>query len=208
MKKYLIFDLDDTLIESDKNLSTLIISVLCDKYKLNQDEVLYFLHQNRGVGLREQIMNFMQIWEEEAGKIANEIYDLITKNVQARFFDWIPEKIKELSQTYKLYLSTGNSTAFAEKKLKEAGIYDCFEYVLGSDVHLKWTDHIEIFKDFSTDENFEKDFIFIGDGQKDREIAKTYDAPFIHIDPLLKNEYNDIFEIKSVAQIDSCLEQI
>ncbi len=137
MKKYLIFDLDDTLIESDKNLSTLIISVLCDKYKLNQDEVLYFLHQNRGVGLREQIMNFMQIGEEEAGKIANEIYDLITKNVQARFFDGIPEKIKELSQKYKLYLSTGNSTAFAEKKLKEAGIYDCFEYVLGSDVHLK-----------------------------------------------------------------------
>ncbi len=216
MKKHLIFDLDWTLIKSNKELINLVWNFLVEKYNLDKEELLYFFNNTRWVALKEQIHQFMKVNEQKAEEITQEIYKLIRDNEKTSFFDWVPEKIKELSKNYKIYLSTWNSTAFAEKKLKEWWIFDCFEYILWSDIHLKWENHINIFKDFSRDENFEKNFIFIWDWQKDREIAKMYNNHFIHIDEELLNEYNeellneynDEFEIKSVADIDNILQKI
>ncbi len=207
-KKYLIFDLDWTLIKSSKNLVNFISNYLCDKYNLDLDELLYFFKNNQWVALKTQILEFMKVDEKKADEITKEIYKLIRNSEKAEFYEKVPEKIKELSKNYKLFLSTGNSTLFAKDKLKEAGIIDCFHYILWSDIHLKWEAHIEIFKDFICDEDFEKYSVFIWDWQKDREIANIYNMEFIHIDENLKNIYNDKYEINSVANIDEVLKKM
>lgn len=207
MKKYLIFDLDGTLIKSNHNLIELVSNFMCKKYDLDKESLQYFFHNTRWVALREQIKTFMKVDEKKAEKIANEIYELIQKDKSCVFFDGVPEKIKELSEKYKLYLSTGNSTAFATKKLKEAGIFELFEYVLWSERIMKWSEHIKIFEE-QVWESLWENCVFIWDGQKDREIAHIHNMSFIHIDEKLENTYDDIYEIPSVRDIDIILGKI
>lgn len=208
MKKYLIFDLDWTLIKSNKETWNLIINYVGKNYWVDKEEFKYFLQQTKGMPLKKQIQNFMKTDEKESRKITNKIYELIRIENKSIFFPWSIEKIKELSKNYKLFLSTWNSTEFAKKKLNEANIIKFFEYILWSETILKWPEHIDFFKEKIWDENFEKYTIIIWDWQIDREIAKNSNIDFIHIDENLKNSFNDKYEIKSVRNIDRVLEKI
>ncbi|MBB1565248.1 HAD family hydrolase [Candidatus Gracilibacteria bacterium] len=209
MKKYLIFDLDGTLIQSAKSLTKLVTNYLVENFGKDKDTVSYFLSTTRGEGLSTQVKTILNIGQEEADSIANKIYEKINISVQkGEFFPGVTEKIKELSKNYTLFLSTGNSTTFAEENLKKGGIYQCFKYILGSENIQKGVEHISIFKDFLKDKDFEKYSVFIGDGEKDRDIAKTCSIDFIHIDENLENTFSDKYEIKSVVDIDTILKLI
>jgi hypothetical protein len=50
----------------------------------------------------------------------DEIYNMILKHGTHVFYKGIPEKIKELSKNYSLFLTTGNSTQFAYNAFKES----------------------------------------------------------------------------------------
>ena len=131
MKKYLIFDLDGTLIQSAKSLTKLVTNYLVENFWKDKDTVSYFLSTTRGEWLSTQVKTILNIWQEEADSIANKIYEKINISVQKwEFFPWVTEKIKELSKNYTLFLSTWNSTTFAEENLKKWWIYQCFKYIL------------------------------------------------------------------------------
>ena len=66
-----------------------------------------------------QICEYLQVGEEEARKLSEEIYALILQTKKGEFFPGVVDKIKELSQNFILFLSTGNSTAFARENLQE-----------------------------------------------------------------------------------------
>lgn len=202
MKKYIIFDLDWTLIESHNKLMNLIIKYFNKNFGIEKEKVKYLFSTTRWTALSKQVEILLEVEENKAKQIANDIYKEINLSWNARFFSWIPEKILKLSKKYKLFLSTWNSTTFAENNLKEWWIYDCFEYILWSDKISKSKEHIKIFKEISLDSDFEKNAIFVWDWEKDREIAKNCSIDFIHIDENLENKFNDKFEIKSVAEID------
>jgi FMN phosphatase YigB (HAD superfamily) len=205
MKKYLIFDLDGTLIQSQ----TWINKLIHDFFEANEPEYTstsdYIFSTTQWTPLKEQLI--LIFWEKQKEKVeyftAN-IYQLIREKWSHTFFPWVLEVVKKLSQDYTLFLTTGNSTPFATEVLKDGWIYECFEKVLGSDEILKGKPHLEIFRELSWDEEFYSHAIYTGDGPSDRAFAKEARIDFIHI----WNEWKDVYEILSVKDIEPIIEQI
>ena len=202
MKKNLIFDLDWTLIESMSETLNIVVKYILDNFEnKDQETVRYYMSQSAWTPLLIQLQKTL-VWEtsDSIQKACDDIYEEIWKH-NWEFFEWVPEKIKELSKTYKLFLTTWNSTYVAKKYLTKWWIIDLFEVVLWSDKILKWNDHLENFKEYSEDENFYENSYYIWDGNSDREFAEAKDIEFIHI----WNEWIDKYEIKSVINIDNIL---
>lgn len=208
MKKYLVFDLDWTLIESQSQLFEIVINYLVKNFSADSEKIKYIASTTRWTSLSKQIEMFLDVSETEAKKIANNIYKKINSSWNSKFFEGVPEKILELKEKYKIFLSTWNSTIFAENNLKSVWIYDCFEYILWSEEISKSEEHINFFKNYFQISDFEENAVFIWDWEKDREIAQKCKMEFICIDKSEKNKFNDKFCIKSVAEIDKILENL
>lgn len=185
MKKYIIFDMDGTLIESSSTNLPLMYKHL-KKYipDLEYDYFVYYNIQTTGTATREQIRVLWKntLSESAVNKIADEIYAMIIeKRDKHPFFDGVVEMIKSLHQDYTLFLSTGNSDEYAQKKMADAWINVCFNKILGSSIVFKGPDHIKMFKDTTADQDFEKYAVYLGDGNTDREIAQSHNIDFIKI---------------------------
>jgi phosphoglycolate phosphatase-like HAD superfamily hydrolase len=143
----------------------------------------------------------MIFWEGyDIQKITDEIYDKIS-NLETEFFPGVIDKIKELSNNYTLFLTTGNSTPTAVKYLKEWWIKDNFAIILGSDKLLKGRDHIEEFIRYSCDDDFCQKAVYTWDWEWDKLFAWEFNIDFIRIWKFWKDKY----EINSVAEIDEIL---
>lgn len=113
MIKYLVFDLDGTLIRSQGRVSGLIAEFLEERFGLDKEATRYYFHSMRGKALLPQLMDYLQMAEQEAQVLADELYALIRQTPQGEFFPGVIEVIQRLSQDFRLFLSTGNSGAFA-----------------------------------------------------------------------------------------------
>lgn len=98
MKKYLIFDLDWTLIKSQKVLLELVSNYLKENFWIENEKSKYFLSSTRGMPLFEQIKEILGFDEHKAKEIANDIYKKIENTEKGNFFLWVPAKIKELKK--------------------------------------------------------------------------------------------------------------
>jgi phosphoglycolate phosphatase-like HAD superfamily hydrolase len=181
-----------------------ILSVLKKYWEVDEDTVRYFFYNYAWTPLIKLLkLIYPNKNETEIANISNEIYEELL-NVKNEFFPWVDDLIKKLSQRYKLYLTTGNSTKVVEKALKEKWIYNCFQLVLWSDKFLKWEEHLLLFKENSEDDNFFKEAVYIWDGDSDREFAKMFWIDFVHI----WNDKKDKYEIPSVIKLPQILDQI
>jgi len=204
MKKYIIFDLDWTLIQSMSNAVKIILEYLSKIPKVDLEKAKYIFKTTPWTALKTQIEYIFE-WNKNINTniITKEIYENLL-NYDADFFEWIPKKIKELCKKYKLFLTTWNSTKVAIKHLKKWWIIDCFELIYWSDKILKWIEHLNIFKEYSKDKDFFKNSIYVWDGHSDRIFAKEAWIDFIHI----WNNKKDKYEIKSVKNIDNILNKL
>lgn len=207
MIRYLVFDLDGTLIRSQGRVSSLVARFFEERFWLDPEATRYYFHSTRGKALIAQIMEYLQIQEDEARKLSDEIYSLILQTKKGEFFPGVVEKIKELSQDFKLFLSTGNSTAFAKENLQEWWILNCFELVVGSDLLIKGVEHLKLFSETVGDPNFLKKVVFIWDGENDRDIAQQAGIPFIHVEEE-PCSFDVPYCVVSVADISGPLAQI
>lgn len=202
MKKYIIFDLDWTLIQSMENAVKIILDYLKNIKETDLEKAKYVFKTTPWMALKNQVK---LIYNDEENidyeKIVEEIYNNLL-NYDADFFNWVPEKIMELKEKYKLFLTTWNSTQVAIKHLSKWKILECFELVYWSDKVLKWMDHLNIFKEYSDDKDFFKNSVYVWDWQSDRIFAKQAWIDFIHI----WNEKIDEYEINSVVEIDKILD--
>jgi len=200
-KEYLIFDLDWTLIESMSDTVKIITNYLKQIPNTDFEKVRYVFSTTPWMALKKQIELIYNWYNDiDSEKITLEIYEQLLKQ-DANFFEWIIEKIKELSNNYKLFLTTWNSTEVAIKYLTEWWIKDKFELIYWSDKILKWKDHLEIFKEYSLDKDFYRKSFYIWDWNSDREFAKSCNIDFIHV----WNSKIYKYEIDSVKDIDIIL---
>lgn len=185
MKKYIIFDMDGTLIKSE-GINTQLEYECLKTYipDLELDYFKYYTHQTGGTPLFEQLKVLFKnsITENELKRITNELYSITAQNRnKSFFFEWVIEMVKNLQKDYTLFLSTGNSDEYAQKKMSDGWIGICFHHIIGSSIILKWFEHIKIFKEITGDEDFEKHAVYIGDGNTDREIAQANNIDFIKV---------------------------
>ena len=129
MKKYIIFDLDWTLIQSMSDAVKIILEYLSKIPKVDLEKAKYIFKTTPWTALKTQIEYIFE-WNKNINTniITKEIYENLL-NYDAEFFDWIPKKIKEISKNYKLFLTTWNSTKVAIKHLEKWWIIDCFELI-------------------------------------------------------------------------------
>lgn len=208
MIKYLVFDLDGTLIRSQGRVSSLVAEILEERFWVEKEATRYYFHTTRGKALTPQLIEYLQISPEEAQKLAEELYALIRQSSLGDFFPGVVEMIKKLSQDFRLFLSTGNSSAFALGNLEVWGILDCFEAVMGSESVAKWSEHLDYFVEVTGDEDFRKFAVLIWDGEYDAWIAKEAGMPFIHIEEDEKCSFGEQYCVRSVAEMLPALELI
>lgn len=203
MIKYLIFDLDWTLIKSDNLILNIILDII-EKYDKNYIEKSKELFpKSRWMPLYDQIKILFEdknITEEEIKKLWDLIYKKIIDSIDNFiFFNWIPEKIKELSKKYKLFLTTWNSTKFAIEILKKWNIEGCFDLIYWSDKLKKWIEHLNTFKNYSNDEYFFENSLYFWDWDMDKYYASLFNIKFVRI--WNKNKYKKEAVIQSIADI-------
>lgn len=200
-KEYLIFDLDWTLVESMTDAVRIITEYLEKIPNTDPEKVKYVFSTTPWMALKNQIkLVYKWVSWVDIEEVTIAIYENLLRH-DADFFDWVPEKIHELSKSYKLFLTTWNSTKVALKHLEKWWIKELFELIYWSDKILKWSEHLNIFKEYSNDENFFNKSFYIWDGQSDRIFAKEAWIDFIHI----WDSKIDEFEILSVANINDIL---
>ncbi len=185
MKKYIIFDMDGTLIESESSNFPLMFKHLQSYIpELEWDYFVYYCTQTAGTPLHEQLEVIFKntLDEDTLNKITGELYDIIKNNSENNpFFEGVLDMVKKLNSDYTLFLSTGNSDEYAQKKLSEWWIAVCFDRIMWSSIIGKWPEHIKLFKDLTQDEDFEKYCVYIWDGNTDREIAQMSGIDFIKV---------------------------
>jgi phosphoglycolate phosphatase-like HAD superfamily hydrolase len=99
-----------------------------------------------------------------------------------------------LKNKYKLYLSTGSSTKFANEILELWWIKQYFEQIQWSEIIPKSEEHLDIFEKYSEDKDFFKKAISIGDSLRDELFAKKRNIDFIKI----WEKYKSISEIENI----------
>ncbi len=196
MKKYIIFDLDWTLIKSMWEVRKIVFKTLSHINPDIIEKASYIFETTKWMPLNEQITLILWEWYNHK-KITEEIYEKL-ENIDSDFFPWALDLIHELKDNYKLFLSTWNSTQTAINHLQKWWVKDFFEIIIWSDKTPKWTEHIDIFKDFTQDNDFYKNSIYVWDWEKDREIANYFWIDFIFI---WDNSQNDKYVIKEVKEL-------
>lgn len=200
--KYIIFDLDWTLINSTHKIIDVIEDFFLENYPDYYDTARYYIENSQGQSLQDQ-MKYIFKNDKKAEKITKKLYTLLNKlRDQIQFIPWVKEKIMELSKNYKLFLTTWSSTKFAKQTLKTWWLDKYFELIYWSNEILKWKDHLNIFKDYSLDVNFFENSLYIWDWEMDKIFASESWIDFVRV--WIRWE-KDEKRIKSVKYIDKIL---
>lgn len=195
MKKYLIFDLDGTLINSNDRLKNIIFDFFKEYQPEYYDVLRYSVDFKKIPNLQEIFLLVYWKFEDEQKKLQDKLFKYLDKqNKKSLFLDWTVEKILVLKNKYKLYLSTWSSTQFANEILEKSWIKQYFEFVLWSDKIPKSEIHLDMFMEHSQDENFYINSISIWDWLCDEIFARNRNIDFIKI----WQKYKSIKDIKDI----------
>lgn len=206
MKKYLIFDLDWTLIQSNNYIDTLIYKYIWENiWEEYIDHAKYIIQNNQWMSIKEWFSILLE-WNQE---LINKHSQEVTKQINniswnVVFFPNVVEKIKELSKKYTLFISTWNSDEFALEVLSSVWIDKYFDKILWSSYILKSSQHIDELISYTWDLSLPEKSIFIWDGQRDKQIALSKNIDFIHIWTCWKEKH----QIETVDNIDSMLKKL
>ncbi len=194
-KKYIIFDLDGTLIKSNNNLLNAILDFFKRKQPKYYDTLRYTIDIKKISSIKQLLTEIYWRFEEKEKELHDELYEYLDEiNKDSLFIDWTIEKILELKDKYKLYLSTWSSTKIAKEILEKSKIAEYFEVILWSDKIPKSEIHLDMFMENSGDKDFFINSVSIWDWVNDEIFAKNKNIEFIKIWDKIKG----INEIKNI----------
>ena len=169
--KYLILDFNGTVI-NDVDISIAAINFTAKKYLvrdyISKEEylnVFTFPVKNYYEALG---FDFEKLSWEEVGKCWMDQYQ-IHRN-EAKVFDGVKDLlIKAHNLGYKTVVLSASEIELLKSQLKELGIYDYFDVILGID-NIYASSKLPVALNFMKDKN-PKDCIFVGDSRHDKEVA-------------------------------------
>jgi len=173
-KKYILFDLDGTLINPEGLINAFIYAL--DKYdiKVDRSEAFFIV----GIPIREAFQRCYNFSEDQAD-------EAFLKHVRPYFdekgkFEYtvyagIEELLDSLKKADKtLIVATAKSTIFANQILEHSGLNKYFSYVLGGELDTKKIDKVKIIADILNECNISNldEVIMVGDREIDIIAAK------------------------------------
>jgi len=130
MIKLIIFDYDGVIVDSFSNVHK-IYKIICRRLgKRCPSDINEFkkVYGHTSIEAKENL----GLSEEESRK-ANEIFKEEIIKTEPKLFQGIGEVIKELDKKYKLIVISSNYKEEVEMKLKQTGIFDYFDEIIGAE---------------------------------------------------------------------------
>lgn len=178
MYHYLLFDLDGTLTDSSEGICR------CVQYGLDKIGIkvsdLKSLEVFIGPPLRTSFKEYFGLEGEEAERVIafyRERYSTVGK-YENKPYEGIPELLKCLREAgYKLAVASSKPEVFVEDILHHFGLYDAFDYVVGSDLEGKRESKdaviAETLRRMGVNNSNMKEVLMIGDRHFDIDGAKA-----------------------------------
>lgn len=177
-KKYILFDLDGTIIDSKKGIINAILyaNEKMEQFNISDEVLTSFI----GPPLLESFMSHFNYTVEE-GQKAIEHYRVYFKDKgvnECHLYPGIDDMLKRLYKDgYKLAIATSKPTVFAKKILEGFGVDQYFECINGSFLDGRRSLKSEVIESVIDDLSIEdkKTMVMIGDREHDIIGAKTHD---------------------------------
>lgn len=200
-KKYIIFDLDWTIIDTVENMYKIIINELDGKTSFKKEKIANILDENNWKSIKDILIILLpNLSKIELIKIEKNILNLSLKSLDLSIFKkWIVTLIKELSNEYQIFLTSWNHINYIDKVLNLWEIQKCFTKVLWSENFPKSEKHLEIFKEIVKDKDFYSKSIYIWDWKIDELNAKKKWIDFV----VIKNQFNQNLIKDFILEIDN-----
>ena len=129
-----IFDMDGTLIDSAKDISTSINAVRLQNHNLenlSEDFVVDVINRDRR-NLAELFYGTETYEQKDKTLFEEHYYEQCVKNVY--LYDGVKETLEQLKQNgVKLSVATNAPSVFAKRMLAKCGVYELFDYIVGAD---------------------------------------------------------------------------
>lgn len=182
MKKYIIFDLDGTLLKPHKvDIYELLLEeinkISPEKYVQAQG----LIKNNYGIRAKK-LLEMLDFPTSQVETIMNYLIGVVEWLKETwEFFPEVQEVIETLSSQFTLILSTVSSDEYAHFILEKYALHQNFGLILGSTHIQKWDDHIMRMREFLAQDDFTTQTIFIGDSDHDASIAEKHEIDFIRV---------------------------
>ncbi len=132
-KKYILFDLDGTIVDSSEGI---INSVAYSLKKFGIEEDPESLYKFIGPPLRDSFREFYNMNDEDSEKAVDYYREIYSENqiFNVKMYDGISDMMKELkARGLKIVLATSKPTVYAEEILNHIGIDQYFTMIAGSE---------------------------------------------------------------------------
>ena len=207
-KDAILFDLDGTLWEvTDATYNS--VNEVAKNHNL-QEVTKETIEGVFGLNRIEAAKKYFPYLEtEESIKLLDEISTVNIKNLKehgGNVYQNVEEVLRELKKNYKLFIvsNTGHSE-YIEAFLSTSNLKKYFkDYVAASELNMSKADAIKkVINDYNI-----KNYVYIGDTQKDLEATKVADVPFIQAKYGFGEDLKTDFYIDSIEELPSTVQKV
>jgi phosphoglycolate phosphatase len=179
--KYIVFDLNGTLIDAMSIYTRVFCDVLKRRTEIEDPDIPNIVKYSvaaTGTPWDEQFAYVLDLHKyptDEVPKLMDEFCDIVNEEKYLLY-----PKVKELLQAfkekgYRILITSGSSTGAMIKRIYDLGILNNIDFLLGFDTYKKSLKHMEMLAESENMslKEFAKQSIYFGDGPGDMRIAKS-----------------------------------